>query len=519
MVRSKRDEFLVSVRRNLAKRVNYVCSNPGCMKITSGPHSNPRKANLTGKASHITAAASNGPRYDPKLTSEQRKSPKNGIWLCATCADLIDNDAEGYPVELVIEWKAKTELLIKTAQANNLSLGLQDDDSYSKDAIAEQLRSITDALSESIEDKLEAMREFLREGQSQKVVAWEQSIESDPIKWNALTPRAKGKIFRLKAILELDINNDLEAAAKFVSQAQRFAPDENYTPILALITKGQHGFNMAIGLLEDAEDIDSINLKAAFAIETADLDRCINILDQLNDTTANAESFRLLAIAHLAKRQIEKALLYIQKSMELKPNWYSIRFWSGVIDYFSTHHQFTIHDHLIPHPMPVDPAEIKSDKQSLARLRRASEVFKTLLKEPKNRIAKRDHLQAWYLGCLAIDPDRQAEAEADCVELLKDDPTNHHALDWALARNYTFDIDASESALSELMDQASATVTDVRSLVIILEVTDRIEASLQILNEQRELFLKTENLMMWTSICCRLYLMSDNPSGMSLIQI
>jgi hypothetical protein len=35
-----------------------------------------------GVAAHITAAAPNGPRYDPSLTSAQRRRHLNGIWLC-----------------------------------------------------------------------------------------------------------------------------------------------------------------------------------------------------------------------------------------------------------------------------------------------------------------------------------------------------------------------------------------------------------------------------------------------------
>ena len=66
----------------LAQRAGYLCSNPDCRRPTSGPHSDPKKALITGEAAHICAAAVGGPRYDANQTPEQRKAITNAIWLC-----------------------------------------------------------------------------------------------------------------------------------------------------------------------------------------------------------------------------------------------------------------------------------------------------------------------------------------------------------------------------------------------------------------------------------------------------
>jgi hypothetical protein len=62
-----------------------------------------------GVAAHITAASPGGPRYDPNLSAEDRKSPDNGIWLCQSCAKLIDSDQQRYTVSLLREWKRLAE--------------------------------------------------------------------------------------------------------------------------------------------------------------------------------------------------------------------------------------------------------------------------------------------------------------------------------------------------------------------------------------------------------------------------
>lgn len=104
-----RDNFSANVKRTLANRVGHICSSPDCLRPTSGPSSNEEKAINLGKAAHITAAASEGPRYDASLTAEARSSISNGICLCSRCADLIDKDADRYPVDLLNKWKSDAE--------------------------------------------------------------------------------------------------------------------------------------------------------------------------------------------------------------------------------------------------------------------------------------------------------------------------------------------------------------------------------------------------------------------------
>lgn len=104
-----RDEFPPRVKDALAKRVNWRCSNPQCGKATAGPHSDPDKALNIGVAAHMTAAAPGGPRYDPVATAEDRISFRNAIWLCQSCAKLIDNDADRFTVALLHRWKADAE--------------------------------------------------------------------------------------------------------------------------------------------------------------------------------------------------------------------------------------------------------------------------------------------------------------------------------------------------------------------------------------------------------------------------
>ncbi|OFA02617.1 hypothetical protein DUGA2_34670 [Duganella sp. HH101] len=102
-----RDDFLKPVIDVLGKRAAFICSNPDCRKLTIAPSADdPEKFLYIGKAAHICAAASNGPRFDASMTELERKSISNGIFLCGNCADMIDkNQGIDFSVERLRAWK------------------------------------------------------------------------------------------------------------------------------------------------------------------------------------------------------------------------------------------------------------------------------------------------------------------------------------------------------------------------------------------------------------------------------
>lgn len=104
-----RDEFTEDVKRKLAGRTSYLCSNPGCKQPTSGPSEAEKAVTNVGVAAHITAASKGGPRYNPSLTQEQRSDIKNGIWLCQKCGKAVDDDPCKYTEQVLREWKTEAE--------------------------------------------------------------------------------------------------------------------------------------------------------------------------------------------------------------------------------------------------------------------------------------------------------------------------------------------------------------------------------------------------------------------------
>lgn len=116
-----RDNFTSDTIRRAASRVGYRCSFPDCPCATVGASmENEEKVSTTGVAAHICAAAPGGPRYDESMSSDERKSINNCIWLCQNHAKLIDTDEKTYTVEILKKWKkdAETKAAISLADTN-----------------------------------------------------------------------------------------------------------------------------------------------------------------------------------------------------------------------------------------------------------------------------------------------------------------------------------------------------------------------------------------------------------------
>jgi hypothetical protein len=104
-----RDDFTQQIKDVLAQRVNCRCSNPLCRAPTSGPRVDTKKSLSVGVAAHISAASAGGPRFQSEITSEDRRSIANGIWLCQTCARLVDSDEERFTTSILRDWRQKAE--------------------------------------------------------------------------------------------------------------------------------------------------------------------------------------------------------------------------------------------------------------------------------------------------------------------------------------------------------------------------------------------------------------------------
>ena len=104
-----RDNFSDRTRTQISRLAGGLCSYPGCRAATFGATSDGSAVLDIGIAAHISAAAAGGPRYDANMTSTDRGSASNGIWMCADHGRAIDADVKFYTVGKLREWKRDAE--------------------------------------------------------------------------------------------------------------------------------------------------------------------------------------------------------------------------------------------------------------------------------------------------------------------------------------------------------------------------------------------------------------------------
>lgn len=107
--KNNRDDFSEKTKSQIAKRAGWLCSYPTCRAHTVGATSDGNGEINIGTAAHICAAAPGGPRYDEKMTPEERSSAKNGIWMCRDHGTAVDPRDPEFTVERLREWKRQAE--------------------------------------------------------------------------------------------------------------------------------------------------------------------------------------------------------------------------------------------------------------------------------------------------------------------------------------------------------------------------------------------------------------------------
>lgn len=153
-----RDDFSAGTKELLARRVGFACSNPECRQATSGPQADPAGSVNIGVAAHISAASPGGPRYEADLSAEQRTDSSNGIWLCQTCAKLIDNDPIRFTRVVLEGWKRAAERSAAVALTQGRNSGNASQTAHAK--IERLMPALLEEMREDIRNRPTA-REFV----------------------------------------------------------------------------------------------------------------------------------------------------------------------------------------------------------------------------------------------------------------------------------------------------------------------------------------------------------------------
>lgn len=492
-----RDDFTVPVKKLLAERVSFRCSNPDCNRSTIGPASEPGRSVSIGEAAHITAAAPRGPRYDSQLSHAERKNSANGIWLCETCAKLVDADRTYYTENLLRTWKRLAEERASESIRKLTVAANEQGGSAAFNQLVSSYDRLAERLSEAIELRLALAREASREGRTGDALNALREIKADDTHWTALTPSAKARVLLMEA--RLVMSNDVPRAKQLADEAHSLAAVRDEIRTRALITCNAGDPAEAFHMLQRQDDSDSLLLRAIILLNLGRLEECRQTLDLLNhETESDPDALRIQALLMLLDGDVYQAQVSIRRALDAKPHWEAIQFSAGVIWYYSALSPALLPPYTPEWPEPTFPMLIKEDDTSVGLLRLATDVFRSLVSKPGRADAERRGMEIWLLACLANDPERQREAIDLCRKLLAEDPVDYRAIFWAGARHWPIDLSENDRALEVLVREGSAAVHHVLALASRLLDSGQAANAAQLIASTKPIFERQQAESLWT---------------------
>ena len=314
--------------------------------------------------------------------------------------------------------------------------------------IVAQLQGLQAALSREVELRLEAARDRLRRGDRRGVGAELVALKADDVRWSALKPGIKARALRLEALLCL-AREVVEAAEALADEADALAPAEE-PRLRALIAYRHGGPQAALEALGEPKTHDGKNLKAAFLLESGDVQSALTLLRQEPTTVKDAEKYRLLAFALLMSGDQANALEAIREAERIAPDWVAVQEATAIVRYASALSPcVSFEPSAWPNPLPFDL--VREDDTAQHLIEEAAEKFAKLLEGDLDAETKQN-LETWRLACLASARTRASEAQRYFTELLRQYKTHAGVIAWGLARGYEFDHGRVRKALEDLLD-------------------------------------------------------------------
>ncbi|MEW6130305.1 MAG: hypothetical protein AB1757_24935 [Acidobacteriota bacterium] len=463
-------------------------------------------------------------RADPK------KNDKWHSYAAAAVASFVKHYIKGRPLEPrsfeTIDEKLKSitshstseSLYEKPLDTNLISNNLSEEVKGSVNAVDSQLEDLVSALSQEKDERIDEIREKFKAGKVRDAYNLLQEMQNES-SWKLLHSSVRAKALRAMVSFTLDIEDDFDKAKDYASQARELAPQYDDSNVRALLLYYDQKILEALHEVTNPKTTDAFNLKVHFLLILGRVDEAFNCLEKLpSEIIPDIETKRLKALALIIKGELQEAENELREVISQSPHRDSVQALSAILDYFSGLSPAVVPKHLVNRPEPMDWTLVKQDEQSQERFRIAEQKFLNLITNTQRDEGYKESLEIWRLACLANDLTRQEEAITFCKELLLKDPANHHALIWAIVRDFNIDLSVSEDALrrsilgeSEDADKDASIAEKIIVLIVLYRKSGRTGEALELLEQQKELFKDIGAENRWAFWKSQILVLSDQP--------
>ena len=357
-------------------------------------------------------------------------------------------------------------------------------------------------LSEHISSELDEVTQLYYAGKFKTALEQLLTIKQDQIRWSALENDKKAQVLRIEANLLLSYDSNIDLAQQRSDEADRISPPPPGSSALqALITWSKSGPQQALPYLESPVAAEGKLLKAWLLSALERFEEADNLLEGLpeHDSAIQSDVFRLRAIIKLYDRELDSALLCIQRARKRTPDSNKVIETEGMLLYYSALSPAVVPQQLQGIPDPVDWLVVRHDLQSLERLNQAAENFCTLLDTCETNQEQQRSWEVWRLACLSCHKDRLPEAETYCRHLLDKEPTHAYAIAWGIVRRFLNQQHITKCifALEEQLTTEKPKIGAILSLCALYREEEQDDKACSLLETHQDIFIQQNQLPLW----------------------
>lgn len=372
-------------------------------------------------------------------------------------------------------------------------------EAYNSDPFSQTI--LIETINKYASKDLENIAILFREGKRNTALKEIEQIKADSVRWKAIDKVNKSKILRIEANLHLYEPNGLDKAKILADEADKLYKSGDPSQLRTLITWTQEGPEKAYKEIENIDNRTIIILKATLLAALNRFDDLKTLLINFSgEDEEKAEYHRLIAMASLYEGNLDQALREIDDALGILPKGKLLLQTKGALLFYKALSPAILPKHVMSWPEPVDWLLVRRDEHSVQHLRKAEEIFTSLLNECEPDKEEKHSWQSWKLGCLACNSSSLDDAEAYCQELLFEDRCHTMAIAWATTRGFLEDkfLARSRKALENLREEKKASIGHILSLCSIYVRNERLDKADNTLNQSRSLFEKQNELALWS---------------------
>jgi tetratricopeptide (TPR) repeat protein len=248
------------------------------------------------------------------------------------------------------------------------------------DGTARVTPNLIEELGAAHAERLDFFRELALKGEESKAEGELRTLLASEV-CHLLPGTYRARALILLASLALSRRGDLDEAGRLLEAAKTEDPDGRFVALEAHLRQERDGVGAALGALPEPADIQEWHTRIVLLLNSNRVDEAVRQLDA-PAFTANAETFRLGALAHLLRGDLETARARVKEAERRAGDHLAVLEAAAVVDYCSALSPAFFQEaqhRCLQWPLPTKWPLVRRDDEAVEALGRAAARFESIV--------------------------------------------------------------------------------------------------------------------------------------------